>query len=127
MAYYMHKGNPCSLCGTPDDEDSDEIQECPAALLEVFRDLKTELAFPLEQLRAIEKRLRTAALDYAEETGGNGNILRVDGAAIKVTRPKAPRTYWNTKALESYALSHPAILIFREERWSKPSIRLEVE
>lgn len=85
-----------------------------------YRDMKTELAFPLEKLSKLEKEIR----DLVKTTG---EVAEIDGARIKVIRPKNPRVRWNTKALEGFAAAHPELQALREEYWPSPSVRIEVD
>ncbi len=89
-------------------------------ILEEFRYMKVELAYPLEKLANLEKQIRV----IVKETG---EISEVEGARIKVVAPKKRRVYWKTKALEGFAAANPKLLALRSERWSSPSIRIVVE
>ena len=89
-------------------------------LLEKYRDMKTELAYPLEQLKTLEKKIR----EHVKETGETADI---DGARITVTAPKKPRVKWDTKALEGVAALNPKILALRTEYWASPSVRIVVD
>lgn len=89
-------------------------------MLEEYRDMKVELAYPLEKLANLEKQMK----EIVKETG---EIVEVEGARIKVVAPKKPRVYWNTKALEGFAAANPKLLALRSEKWSSPSIQIVVD
>lgn len=89
-------------------------------LLTEYRDMKIELAFPLERLSVLEKQIK----DIVKETGETAEI---EGARIKVTPPKNPRARWNTKALEGFAAAHPELLELKTEYWPSPSVRIIVD
>ena len=88
--------------------------------LKEYRDMKTELAFPLEVLHTLEKQIK----DLVRETG---ETCEIDGDRIKVIAPKKPRVYWDTKALEGFAAANPKLMKLRSEKWSNPSIRIIVD
>ena len=89
-------------------------------LLEKYRDMKVELAFPLEQLSTLEKQIR----EHVKDTGETAEI---EGARITVTPPKSPRVTWNTKALEGLLITNPALGKLRTEKWAAPSVRIIVD
>jgi hypothetical protein len=89
-------------------------------MLQEYRDMKIELAFPLERLKKLETQIK----DVVRETGETAEI---DGAYIKVTTPKKARVRWDTKALEGFAAAHPELLELKTEYWAKPSVRIVVD
>ena len=89
-------------------------------LLEQYRDMKVELAFPLEKLSSLEKKIK----DIVKETGEPAEI---EGARIKVSYPKKPRIYWDTKTLEKLAANDPKLLALRSEKWPSFSVRIVVD
>lgn len=89
-------------------------------MLKKYAEMKTELAFPLEQLSNLEKQIR----EYVKETG---EVAEIDGARIKVIAPKKPRVVWDTKALEGAMAMYPKLAALRSERWASPSVRIEVD
>ena len=89
-------------------------------LLVNYRDMRVELAMSLEQLTSLEKQIK----DIVRNTG---EVAEIDGARITVTKPKAPRVKWDTKALEGFAAAHPELLALRSEYWVNPSVRIIVD
>ena len=89
-------------------------------MLAEYRDMKIELAFPLEQLSKLEKDIK----DHVRETGETAEI---EGAKITVTPPKKPRVKWDMKGLEGVAALNPKILALKTEYWAAPSVRITVE
>ena len=89
-------------------------------MLAKYRDMKTELAYPLEQLATLEKAIR----EHVKETGETADI---EGARITVTPPKKARVYWDTKALEGLLVTNPALGKLRTEKMSAPAVRIIVD
>ncbi len=89
-------------------------------MLTEYRDMKVEMAFPLERLGQLETQIK----DLVRETGETPEI---EGARIKVTTPKKPRVKWDTKALEGFAAAHPELAALKSEYWAKPSVRIVVD
>jgi hypothetical protein len=85
-----------------------------------YRDMKVELAYPLEKLTTLEKEIKA----HVKETGETAVI---DGARITVTPPKKARVKWDVKGLEGVAALNPKILALKTEYWASPSIRIIVE
>ncbi|MHA2428655.1 MAG: hypothetical protein ACXADB_11590 [Candidatus Hermodarchaeia archaeon] len=88
--------------------------------LALYRDMQVELALPLEQMKKLEKEIK----DYVRETGETAEI---DGARIRVTPPKKPRVYWDTKGLEGVLAIYPKLGKLRTEKMASPSIRIMVD
>jgi len=132
MTKYYHDfddADACTSCGFVTIDPENNLDECPTPLLEIFRDLSIELAFPLEQRKNIEKRLRAATAMLVAQVAPDKSTTMLDlgDARVKIAVPKKPRIYWNNAALEEYSLKNPDIRKYREERWAKPSVRLEVD
>ena len=89
-------------------------------LLTQYRDMKVELAYPLEQLSALEKKIK----GHVRETG---EVADIDGAKIIVTPPKKARVTWNSAGLDGFMVEYPEIEQFRTERWAAPSVRIAVK
>jgi len=89
-------------------------------LLAEYRDMKIELAYPLERLATLEKQIK----DIVKETGETAEI---DGARITVIPPKNPRARWDTKALEGFAAAYPKLLELKTEYWPSPSVRIVID
>ena len=89
-------------------------------MLAKYRDMKTELAFPLEQLANLEKQIKA----HVKETGETADI---EGARITVTPPKNPRVKWDAKGLEGVAALNPKILALKTEYWPAASVRIIVD
>ncbi len=87
-------------------------------MLEEFRDIKVELAFPLERKDTLEKAIKA----HVRETG---EVATVDGANIKVIHVKAGRRA-KTKELLVDALSDPN-LASKYVRESPASVRVKIE
>jgi hypothetical protein len=99
---------------------SKEIEMELEELLTEYRDMKIELAYPLEQLTKLEKQIK----DIVKETGETAEI---EGARIKVIPPRNPRARWDTKALEGFAAAHPELLELKTEYWPSPSVRIVID
>ena len=82
------------------------VDEVPllAALLERYRDMKTELQPALDTLKSLEKEIETHAME-------TGEMVEIDGASVSI-RNGYTRTSWNGKALTGYAAAHPEIMQF---------------
>ena len=115
----------CTHCGLA--EEHRPPGPCIGALLKIYRDMKIEIAMPLEQLYTIETAVKQAARLRVQATGERNTFMAVDGARIKSTPPRRPRVTWNTAALDGYAAAHPEILEFRTEKWAAPSIKLIID
>ena len=89
-------------------------------LLAEYRDMKVEIAFPLEKLVHIERQIK----DIVRETGETAEI---EGARIMVKTPKKPRVKWDTKALEGFATAHPELAALKTEYWAKPSVIIVID
>ena len=87
-------------------------------LLEMYRDMKTELQPALDQLKAIENDIKK----HVKETG---EVAEIDGASVSL-RHGYTRTSWDGKALKGYAAAHPEILEFCKERQVGPSAVIKV-
>lgn len=120
-----HRGDPCELCFLPAGLTDNE--ECLGALLEQIRDIEIEHRDALSKLGYFRERAKVNARLYSELTETTGKILSIEGAGVKVTVPKKARVYWNAKGLQAYSRENPDVLQFREEKWSQPSVRIEVD
>lgn len=89
------------------------------SLLAEYRDLKVEMAFFLEVLRTLEKRIKT----HVKETG---ELAEIDGARI-VVRPSKPRERWDPKGLTTYAITNPEILQYKTMITYSPSVIIQVD
>jgi len=89
-------------------------------LLATYRDMKVEMAFPLEQLATLEKQIR----EHVKDTGETAEI---EGARITVIAPKSPRVSWNIKALDGLLVTNPALAKLRTEKWASPAVRIIVD
>ena len=117
-----HEGDPCAYCELPSGVTDNE--ECLGVLLVKVRDIRAEFSTVLSQLDFFEKRAKAMTKIYAELLDISGEVLKIEGAKATSTPPKKPRVYWDAKELEIYSREHPEIRQFREERWSKPSVRI---
>ena len=88
-------------------------------MLEKYRDIKTELAFPLEQLASLEKQIKA----HVRETG---ETAEVDGAKVTV-RPGYKRVSWDTKALEGVVAVYPELAKLRKEKQTNPIVSIKVD
>ena len=120
-----HKGDPCEVCGLSLEDTV--VDECLGALIEHIRDIKVEIAFPMEQLEALTKKAKQHARLYSSLTGEAGYLLKLDGVKVKITYPKKPRVTWDSKALAFYADLHPEILKYKKEKMAAPSVSIQVE
>jgi len=124
-AHEPDENGDCKLCGLGHEDVPPG--PCVASLLATMRDMKVELAFPLEQLNLLEQAVRKAASIRVAMTGEAGKFLQIEGASLKVVHPQKPRVTWNGQGLDGYSVAHPEILMFRTEKWAKPSITPEIE
>lgn len=89
-------------------------------LVTEFRNLKVKLAFELERLDYLQKKIKA---DIRE----TGEVPQVEGVQITFRKPLKPRVKWNTSALEGYAVANPDVLQFQTKYMPNPSIIIKVE
>ena len=97
------------------------VDEVPllAALLERYRDMKTELQPALNVLKSLEKEIKAHAMD-------TGEVVEIDGASVSI-RNGYTRISWDGAALSGYAAAHPEIMQFCKEREIGPAAVIKVK
>lgn len=89
------------------------------SLLTEYRDLKVEMAYYLEVLRTLEKRIKA----HVKETGETAEI---DGARV-IVRPSKPRERWDPQGLTAYAITNPDILQYKTMTTYSPAVIIQVD
>ena len=87
-------------------------------LLEIYRDMKADLAPAIQELKELEKTLKAHVME-------TGEGAEVDGAAISI-RSGYTRTSWDGRALKGYAAAHPEILEFQTVKEIGPAVVIKV-
>ena len=85
-------------------------------LLAQYRDMKVELAYPLEVLKTLEKKIKA----HVKE---NGEVAEIEGARI-IVRPSKPRDKWDHKGLKALAERDARIMRYYEQVTYSPSIMI---
>ena len=88
-------------------------------MLAQYRDVKVELAYPLEVLKTLEKKIKA----YVKE---NGEVAEIDGARI-VVRPSKPRDKWDLAGLKAFAEQDARIMKYYEQVTYSPAIVIQVD
>jgi hypothetical protein len=86
--------------------------------LEMYAEMKAELAPALETLKALEKDIKAYVLETGEVAEGGGLYISI--------RKGYARPSWDTRKLAGYAVAHPEILEFRKMTDVKPSAVIKV-
>jgi len=86
--------------------------------LEMYSEMKEELAPALATLKTLEKEIKAHVL-------ATGEVAAVDGASVKI-RNGYTRKSWDGRALTGYAAAHPEILDFCKVSEVGPSAVIKV-
>jgi hypothetical protein len=84
-----------------------------------YRNLQIELKPLLDQLKALEKEIKSEILE-------TGQIPEVEGVKIQL-RKGYVRSSWDNKLLRGYAVAHPKVLEFVKETQVKRSVSIRVQ
>lgn len=90
----------------------------PAAALEVYRDLKAEIAPMLARAKRLEKFIKT-------EIMATGELIEVECAKTSF-RKGYIRSSWDNKQLRGYAVAHPEVLSFVKETNVSPTVVIKL-
>lgn len=96
----------------------DEMNELEE-LLAQYRDMKVELAHPLEVLKTLEKKIKVRVKE-------NGEVAEIEGARI-VVRPSKPRDKWDHEGLKVLAERDDRILKYCKQVTYSPAIIIQVD
>ena len=109
----------------PEEEPEEEFDFQDA--LARYRDMKVELAFHLEQLKVLEKKIKEAARAHVKETGEVGDIVEIDGARIRVTRPYPKTTFTSQADALEWLAKHEEGKKYVTTKQVSAGIRLQVD